>query len=112
MSGTEAVADKKNATKTEAETTETTPFEYQWPQDNAGEYYLLGRQICEYLKEDRLLQKYSEIQSHEVSKEEKKFLFDQGAIPEAEFHSDDKVLYCFIQYTNTVLYYNIPMHYI
>ena len=77
MSVAETAAEKNNLLTKETETSETLPFEYQWPQDNAGEYYLLERQVCEFLKEDSLLQKYPEIHSHEVSKEERKLLFEQ-----------------------------------
>jgi hypothetical protein len=90
MSATETTAEQENLSKKQTETLETLPFEYQWPQDNIGEYYLMERHVCEYLKEDSLLQKYPEIQYHEVIKEERKFLSEQGAITEAEFHNADK----------------------
>ena len=93
MSVAETAAEKNNLLAKETETSETLPFEYQWPQDNAGEYYLLERQVCEFLKEDSLLQKYPEIHSHEVSKEERKLLFEQEAITEPEFYKEEnKVL--------------------
>ncbi len=93
MSATETTTQKEDLLKKDTESLETLPFEYQWPQDNAGEYYLIERQVCEYLKENDLLQKYPQIQHHEVSNEERKFLFEQGTITEAEFHKEDKVLY-------------------
>jgi hypothetical protein len=89
MSTTAATAEKLS--KNETTTLETLPFDYQWPQDNAGEYYQLERQVCEFLKEKSLLQKYPQMQHHEVSKEERKFLFEQGTITEAEFNDDKKV---------------------
>ena len=89
MSTTAATAEKLS--KNETTTLETLPFDYQWPQDNAGEYYQLERQVCEFLKEKSLLQKYPQVQHHEASKEERKFLFEQGTITEAEFHDDKKV---------------------
>jgi hypothetical protein len=89
MSTTAATAEKLS--KNETTTLESVPFDYQWPQDNAGEYYQLERQVCEFLKEKSLLQKYPQMQHHEASKEERKFLFEQGTITEAEFNDDKKV---------------------
>lgn len=90
MSVPEPITERQNLTKTETKSMETLPFEYQWPQENAGEYYLLATQVCEYLKEDDLLQKYPEVQRHEVSKDERKFLLDHSAVTEAEFHDEKK----------------------
>ena len=61
---------------------ENIPFEYQWPQENAGEYYLVASQVSEYSKEKSLLQKFPDIHKHEVSHAEKKFLHEQGVIGE------------------------------
>ena len=91
MSATVTTAEKETLSQQETETLETLPFEYQWPQDNAGDYYQIERQVSEYLKESSLSQKYPQMQHHEVSKEERKFLFEQGTITEAEFHEDKKV---------------------
>lgn len=90
MSVPEPITVRQNLTKTETKSMETLPFEYQWPQENAGEYYLLATQVCKYLKENDLLQKYPEVQRHEVSKDERKFLLEHSAVTEAEFHDEKK----------------------
>ena len=93
MSAATKTVEKEKLSTKETEMLETLPFEYQWPQDNAAEYYQIERQVCEYLKESTSLsQKYPEMQHHEVSKEERKFLFEQGTITEAQFHEDKKIL--------------------
>ena len=94
MSVPETAVEKDNFLTKEAKTFETLPFEYHWPQDNAGEYYLVERHVCEFLKDDSLLQKYPEIHYHEASNEEKKLLFEQEAITEAEFHEEEKKVLC------------------
>lgn len=84
MSATETRSNNENVANEEPDSADKTPFEYQWPQDNAGEFYLIESQVREYLKEQHLSEKFPEIQRHDVSMEERKFLFEQGAIAEAE----------------------------
>ena len=90
MSSSKTTAVKETLSSGDAKTLETLPFEYQWPQDSDGEYYFVETQLCDYLKEDSLLQKFPEIQYHEVTQEERKFLFEQGAITESDFNYKDK----------------------
>lgn len=69
------------------------PFEYQWPQDKSGEYFHLEMTISSFLNDTNLLQKYPDIDHHEASIEERKFLFGQGVITENLFNSLEKKVY-------------------
>lgn len=84
MSASEKTVTFEDVTSEAPDLADKTPFEYQWPQDNGGEFYLIESQVREYLKEKDLLEKFPEIQRHDVSMEERKFLLEQGAITEAE----------------------------
>ena len=90
MSATEKTGENEKIKFEARELGDSTPFEYQWPQDNTGDYYLIESQVSEYLKEKFLLAKFPEIQRHDVSKDERKFLYDQGAITEAEFMDENR----------------------
>ena len=44
---------------TESRFTAERMYEYQWPPDGTGEFYLLRHQVCQFLKTENLDEKYS-----------------------------------------------------
>ena len=44
---------------TECKFTAERMYEYQWPPDGTGEFYLLRHQVCQFLETENLEEKYS-----------------------------------------------------
>ena len=44
---------------TESKFTAEKMYEYQWPPDGTGEFYLLRHQVCQFLETENLEEKYS-----------------------------------------------------
>ena len=44
---------------TESKFTAERMYEYQWPPDGTGEFYLLRHQVCQFLETENLEEKYS-----------------------------------------------------
>ena len=45
--------------RTESKFTAERMYEYQWPPDGTGEFYLLQHQVCQFLETENLEEKYS-----------------------------------------------------
>ncbi|XP_033736165.1 PHD finger protein 10-like [Pecten maximus] len=59
-------------------------FEYQWPKDSSGEYYMLQEQISEFLGVKSFKRKYPELQRRPVEMNERMFLREKGAVTETQ----------------------------
>ncbi|KAK3698907.1 hypothetical protein QZH41_020366 [Actinostola sp. cb2023] len=60
-------------------------FEYQWPQDENGEYNLLEHQLCDFLSVPSLYSKHQQdAEFREVTDEEKEFLKNKNIITDAQ----------------------------
>ncbi|XP_060062435.1 PHD finger protein 10-like [Ylistrum balloti] len=59
-------------------------FEYQWPKDSSGEYYMLQEQISEFLAVKSFKRKYPELQRRPVEMNERMFLREKGAVTETQ----------------------------
>lgn len=55
-------------------------FEYQWPPDRSGEYYLLQHQVCQFLETEDLEERNPDLERHVVVDDEKLYLKEQGVI--------------------------------
>lgn len=65
---------------TECKFTAERMYEYQWPPDGTGEFYLLRHQVCQFLETENLDEKYSGFEKHIVSDEEKLYLKEKAVI--------------------------------
>lgn len=59
-------------------------FEYQWPTDGSGEYYMLQEQVCEYLGVKSFKRKYPDLFRRQVDIKERVFLMDKGVVTEGQ----------------------------
>lgn len=59
-------------------------FEYQWPPDQSGEYYILQEQISEFLAVKSFKRKYPDLFRRQVETEEKEFLKERGVVSETQ----------------------------
>ncbi|XP_074651479.1 uncharacterized protein LOC141906152 isoform X2 [Tubulanus polymorphus] len=59
-------------------------FEYQWPQEKNGEWFLLQEQLSEYLGIKSFKRKYPDMTRHNVDMRERNFLKETGAVTETQ----------------------------
>ncbi|XP_061173119.1 PHD finger protein 10-like [Saccostrea echinata] len=59
-------------------------FEYQWPTDSSGEYYMLQEQVCEYLGVKSFKRKYPDLFRRQVDIKERVFLMEKGVVTESQ----------------------------
>lgn len=59
-------------------------FEYQWPQDNPGEWYFVQEQISEFLGVKSFKRKYPNLERRVMDIKEKEFLRERGVVTEEQ----------------------------
>jgi len=59
-------------------------YEYQWPPDKSGEYYLLQEHVVEYLSIKSFQRRFPDIERRVVSMQEREYLKERGVVTEMQ----------------------------